>query len=53
LIDFSEVLTDASIRTVIILMMAAIKTSETPVNFEATWCNIPEGYILHQSENLR
>jgi hypothetical protein len=48
LIDFSEVLT-----AVIVLMMAAVKTSETPVNFEATWRNIPEGYILHQSENLR
>jgi hypothetical protein len=47
----SEVLT-ASIA----LMVEALNTSETSVNFyETTQCNIPEGYHLHtrRRENLK
>jgi hypothetical protein len=38
----------ASCRRIIALMMEAVRTSETSVNFyETTWCNILEGCHLH------
>jgi hypothetical protein len=49
LTDVSEVHT----ATIIALMMTAVSTSETLVNFyETSWCNIPEGCHLQASHML-
>jgi hypothetical protein len=51
--NVSKVLT-ASI--IIALMMEAVNTSETSINFyQTTWCNIPEDSHLHTHccENLK
>jgi hypothetical protein len=53
--DISEVRT-ASVIGLIALMMAAVNTSETSVNFYGTIrCNMPEGYHLltRRLENLK
>jgi hypothetical protein len=51
LIDVLEVRTASIIRAHIVLMMEAVRTSETLVNFyETTRRNIPEGCHLETAE---